>query len=516
MRVRWLSAALVSVLVAGSGLTGSVAPAAAAAACPSGVESDFNGDGVRDTAIADPEATAGGHERAGEVHIGYGGDKGVLSLSQESPGAPGAAERGDQFGSALAVYDANLDGCSDLVVGIPYEDLSVTATSGEAVNYRDAGLVQIYYGAPAGLGTGPAVKQISQGEGNHLSGAVEHEDWIGYSLAAGKSLSGVPFLAVGAPGEDIGTIVDAGAVYYMSGTALTEVAVHQDTETAGAVPGVAEQDDRFGLSLAATPTHLAVGVPGEALGAVTFAGAVTVFSHTLVSNSPKPIAGLAQDQEAIGGEGETADRFGTALAMVPYRPSGATSTTESLLAVGVPGEDLLTTVDAGAVHFFRLTSTTATQTAWVDQNADGMEGEAEVGDFFGQQLAAVNSSPNTTSTATTTRVAIGAPGEEWQQEDLEKGGVQITPFVGPPGADDHWVDPGYGVGDVAGPHMYTGLSLGSTASLLYVGVPYGEPGARAVHGFSWHVANGGAPEVSYKPGTGGIPAGGKAFGAVVK
>ncbi|MEV8226687.1 VCBS repeat-containing protein [Streptomyces sp. NPDC079167] len=492
-------------------------PAVAAVACPVGVESDFNGDGQRDVVIADPEATVAGHAGAGAVHVVYGGGKGNVQLSQDSAGAPGAPEGGDRFGHSLAVYDANLDGCSDLVVGIPYEDLSVTPESGEAVNHRDAGLVQIYYGASAGLGTGPAVKEILEGEGQPLAGSIEHEDWIGYSLAAGKSSSGVPFLAVGAPGEDIGTTVDAGAVYYMSGTALTKVTVHQDTNDAGEVPGVAEQDDRFGYSLAATPTHLVVGTPGEALGTATFAGGVAVFSHTLVSNSPKPLAGLAQDQETISGEVETADRFGTALAMVPYRPSGATSTTESLLAVGVPGEDLLATVDAGAVHFFRLNaSTTVTQTAWVDQNIDGMEGDAEAGDFFGQQLAAVNSTPSATSTATTTRVAIGAPGEEWQQEDLDKGGVQITPMVGPPGADDHWIAPGYGVGDVVDPHMYTGLSLGSTPSLLYVGAPYGEPGARAVHGFSWNVTSGGASTVSYKPGTGGIPAGGKAFGAVVQ
>jgi hypothetical protein len=480
------------------------------------VESDFNGDGQRDVAIADPEATIAGQADAGAVHLVYGGGKGNLQLSQDTAGAPGSPEDGDRFGFSLAVYDANLDGCSDLVVGIPYEDLSVTPESGEAVNYRDAGLVQIYYGAPAGLGNGPAAKEILQGEGNHLEGLAEHEDWIGYALAAGKSTSGVPFLAVGGPGEDLGTVTDAGAVFYMSGTALTKATVQQDTEVAGAVPGIAEQDDRFGSSLAATPTHLAVGAPGEALGTVTFAGGTTVFSHTLISNSPKPLAGLAQDQDAISGEGETADRFGTALAMVPYRPSGAASTTESLLAVGVPGEDLVTTVDAGAVHYFRLTSSSATQTAWVDQNSDGMEGEAEAGDFFGQQLAAVNSSPNTTSTATTTRVAIGTPGEEWQQLDLEKGGVQIAPLVGPPGADDHWIDPGYGVGDVVGPHMYTGLSLGATPHLLYVGVPYGEPGTRAVHGFPWNVASGGASTVTYKPGTGGIPAEGKAFGAVVK
>ncbi|MEU1278571.1 VCBS repeat-containing protein [Streptomyces sp. NPDC005805] len=397
------------------------------------MESDFNGDGQRDVVIADPEATVTGHADAGVVHVIYGGGKGNLQLSQDSAGAPGTAEVGDRFGHSLAVYDANLDGCSDLVVGIPYEDLQVATESGGSVNHRDAGLVQIYYGAPAGLGAGVAAKEIYEGEGRHLGGVAEDEDWIGYSLAAGKSSSGVPFLAVGGPGEDIGTIVDAGAVYYMSGTALTKVTVHQDTAVAGDVPGVAEQDDRFGFSLAATPTHLAVGVPGEALGAVTFAGGATVFSHTLTANSPKPLVGLAQDQEGISGEGETADRFGTALAMVPYRPSGATSTTESLLAVGVPGEDLVTTVDAGAVHFFRVTATTATQTAWVDQNWDGVEGEAEAGVFFGQQLAAVNSAPNTTGSANTVRVAIGVPGEDSQQEDRESGGVQIVPLVGPRG-----------------------------------------------------------------------------------
>lgn len=72
------------------------------------------------------------------------------------------------------------------------------------------------------------------------------------------------------------------------------------------------------------------------------------------------------------------------------------------------------------------------------------------------------------------------------------------------------------MGDAAGPQMYVGLSLASTPSLLYVGVPYGEPDSRAVHGFSWQVTSAGAPTVSHRPGTGGIPAGGKAFGAVVK
>src|SRR5687768_7505399 len=85
-------------------------PAAAAVACPSGVDADFNGDGIRDTAIADPEAAVAGMRKAGEVHVVYGGGKGTLTVSQEPADIPGAPETGDQYGYALAVYDADLDG----------------------------------------------------------------------------------------------------------------------------------------------------------------------------------------------------------------------------------------------------------------------------------------------------------------------------------------------------------------------------------------------------------------------
>lgn len=509
MRRRTALAAGALVLTATALGAGPATPAAAVAAACSGVESDFNGDGIRDTAIADPEAAVGTVPRAGKVHIVYGGDKGALELSQETPGIPGGAERDDQYGFALAVYDADADGCADLAIGTPYEDISTNA---------DAGWVHIVYGSAAGLNGGKAVKEHMQGEGTTIGGAAEPGDWLGYALAAGKTSTGSPYLVVGVPGESIGTVEDAGGFVYIHGTAQTVVGViSQNVATGGAVPGDAEIDDRFGASLATTPTHFAVGTPGEALGTVTFAGGVAVFSHTLSSGFPKPLFDLGQDQDAVAGAEEVGDGFGTALAMIPYRPSGATSTTESLLAVGVPGEDLSTTVDAGAVQVFRVTSAGSfTSHMWIDQNTADVEQGSDAGDFFGQRLAAVNTAPNSTSSATTTRLAIGVPGEESSEEHREKGGVHVVSMVGAPGASDSWIDPGWGIPGEPAHTQLAGLSLAATPGGLYVGMPYGPAAGHAVHVFPWNVANGGAPTKTFKPGWDGIPAGGTAFGAAVR
>ncbi|MER5895036.1 VCBS repeat-containing protein [Streptomyces sp. NPDC001876] len=488
------------------------APATALAAGCSGVDSDFNGDGIRDTVIADPEGTVNSVPGAGLVHIVYGGDKGSMQLSQETANIPGGAEPDDRFGFSFAVYDADADGCSDIAVGIPYEDLAA-----EDLTIRDAGLVQIIYGSAAGPGGGKAVKEHAQGSTSSLGGGRETGDWVGYALAGGKTAAGTSYLMIGAPGEALGTVEDAGVFFYLSADAATAVGINQDTTTAGPVPGEMEVDDRFGSSFAATPTHFAVGTPGEAIGTVPFAGGVAVFSHTLVSGLPKPLVGLAQDQDVIQGAEEAGDAFGTALAMVPYRPSGATSTTEVLLAVGVPGEDLSTTVDAGAVQVFRVAASgTFTQVYWLDQNTADAEDQTEAGDFFGQRLAAVNTAPNSTASATTTRLAVGVPGEETAEEHTEKGGVQIFPLVGAPGASDAWIDPGSGIPAEPASRQLAGMSLGATPSALYVGMPYGPAAGHAVHSFGWNVASGGAPTHTFKPGEGGIPTGDVAFGAVAR
>ncbi|MFJ6796680.1 VCBS repeat-containing protein [Streptomyces sp. NPDC091268] len=507
-RGAWALTATALALALSAGPAPLVTKAAAATLC-AGAESDFNGDGIRDTAIADPAATVNGVPKAGVVHIVYGGGKGVLELTQEAAKA-GASESGDLFGHALAVYDADLDGCSDLAIGVPNEDV------GTAV---DAGWAVVVHGSTAGLGAGKATAQYVQGAGLMTGSAAEAYDWMGYSLAAGKSSTGEPFLVVGAPGEDLGTSVDAGSVVYFSGaTTVTASVINQDVTTAGDVPDVVESYDRFGASLTATSTHLAIGAPGEAQGALGEAGSVTIFSHTLTSGAPKPLNVITQDTPSVLGACESGDGFGTSLAAVPYRAAGATGTTESLLAVGIPGEDLSTTVDAGAVQVFKLDAAGAyTELNWIDQNTTDVGGEAEAGDAFGQRVAAFNTAPTSTSTGANVRLAVGVPGEDSLSGVQDRGYVHLFGMVGPPGETDKLLEPGSEIPTPTAPREYAGLSIGGGSAGLYVGMPYGPAEGRAVYLFPWTISGaGGAPIATFKPGEGGLPADRNTFGTVVR
>lgn len=486
------------------------APAAAATGC-AGAQHDFNGDGIRDTVIADPEATVAGKERAGQIHIVYGGDKGTFLLSQESPNVSDGAEEGDQFGFSYAVYDADLDGCSDIAVGIPFEDVGTV---------KDAGLVHLVYGSTAGVTGGTSSIGFRQGSDGKLAGGYEAEDWVGYAVAAGRSATNIPFLVIGAPGEDGGEGKDMGMFHYVYGVTYGVAHVAQDSTGVWEDP---EPNDRFGASIAATDRHFVVGAPGESTatssGNREFAGGVVAFRPSINTYGiPDPLFGMGQGRT---GTADTAaqsdDQYGAALAMAPYRPAGATSNTDSLLAVGVPGEDLATTVDAGAVHTYHIKADgTVTPLAWIDQNQPGVEGEAEPGDFFGRRLAAVNTSPSAPGTAATMRLAVGVPGEEETEEFPEEGGVQILPLLGDPGAGDVRLSPGHGVpAAVRVPRTLLGLGLGASPTALYVGVPYGPAENRAVHAFPWNTPDGGAPTRTWRPGEGGIPAANTAFGALL-
>ncbi|MGW0954592.1 FG-GAP repeat protein [Streptomyces sp. NPDC002545] len=493
-----------ALLLLGLGTGGT--PAAAAATC-AGVQSDFNGDGIRDTVIADPDATVAGKERAGLVHIVLGGGKGVVEISQDTPNVADSPETGDQFGFSVAVYDANKDGCSDLAVGIPYEDVGTV---------RDAGYVQVVFGSTTAVGQEFPSKGFIQGANQPLGGGPEEDDWLGYAVAAGTSTTGHPFLVIGVPGEDGAGGVDMGLIGYVYGTDFKAASVSQNST---GVWEDAEPYDRFGASIAATDRFFVVGAPGESIGTVAFAGGVQAFRPSINSNGiPDPLFGMGQGRvPGPDSAAQTDDRYGSALAMAPYRPAGAATITDALLAVGVPGEDLGTAVDAGAVHVYHLKADgTITLVNWIDQNTADVEGEAEPGDFFGQRLAAVNTATNVVSTAATMRLAVGVPGDEATEETPEAGGVQIFPMLGPPGASDAWIAPGEGIPSGPASRTYAGISLGSSPSSLYVGVPYGPVEGHAVHAFPWNTASGGAPTQTWRPGEGGIPAGGAAFGAAVR
>ncbi|MFE0041040.1 FG-GAP repeat domain-containing protein [Streptomyces sp. NPDC059015] len=471
-----------------------------------GVDGDFNGDGLRDVVIADPMATVSGKVRAGLIHVVLGGGKGTVEVSQDMPNVSDAAEPGDQFGFSFAVYDADKDGCSDLAVGIPYEDV---------YSVPDAGLVQLVYGSTLGIGQGKSDIGFRQGADGLMKEAYEPEDWVGYSVATTVSATGIPYLIIGAPGEDVDGKTDSGLVTCVYGTGMSVVSFDQQST---GVWEDREAYDQFGASIAAAGNLFVVGVPGESIDSDRAAGVVMAFRPSINTDGiPAPSWGMGQSRsDGAESSAEAGDRYGTSVSLTSYRPSGAASASDFILAVGAPGEDLAGAVDAGVVQTYHGTAAgTVSQLNWIDQNTANVEGEAEAGDFFGQRVRVVNTSPSAVGTASTMRLAVGVPGEETSEEFRDKGGVQIMPLIGAPGSGDAWIDPGNGIPSEPADQQLAGISLGGTRTALYVGMPYGPAGGRAVYGFPWNVASGGAPTQTWKPGEGGIPAENVAFGTAV-
>jgi hypothetical protein len=459
--------------------------------CAGTVEHDFDGDGVRDTVIADPQATVAGKPTAGAVYTVSGATGAVRALDQNLPEVPDVAEEGDGFGHAVAVYDANRDGCADLAVSAPYED--TTAGSG---TLEGTGGVWILFGSPSGLARGPAAVPLAQGSGS-VGDAPEVADYFGYSLAAGATAAGEPYLVIGVPGEDAGPLYEAGAVHYLRGSA--GVILVQGT---GGVPGTAEQEDRFGYAVAGSPSHIAVGVPGEGIGTAGWAGAVDVFTHEIVSGSLRFGAELYQGAPGVSRQATADDQFGRSVALAAYRPAGA-DPAGSLLAVGAPGEDTVVDAilreDAGVVHRFHLTGTGVTELPAITY-------ESEDGDGLGEQVVLVNTDPTAESTAQNVWLAIGTPGED-RNTGTDAGVVRVFPAAASPLPESVLVERGGGrlPGSPTNGELL-GLAVGGNRQYLLVASPFT---ARTVWAIPWSsLATGSAiPAHTWQAGQGGFPAG---------
>ncbi|MGW6056695.1 FG-GAP-like repeat-containing protein [Streptomyces sp. NPDC055189] len=219
---------------------------------------DFNGDGIEDLATF---YVYENHAEGGKLWLGT--KDGLSTVPQRLDSA-----------SSTAVADFDQDGYADLATRI-------FANGDTEGTEDDPGTVKIYYGSP----TGPSqtrTKTITQNTAG-VPGTSEKGDQFGGRLSAGDANGdGYPDLAVGVPGEAIGTKAKAGAVVLLKGargglTGTGAQAFHQDTE---GVPGVAESGDRFGGSVRLLDVtgdgkaDLTAGAPGENLGTVVNGGAV--------------------------------------------------------------------------------------------------------------------------------------------------------------------------------------------------------------------------------------------------
>lgn len=83
---------------------------------------DLDHDGYADLFVGADQKKVSGHRRAGRVTVVHGAKDGYrrsggLLDSQNIKGVPGAAETGDEFGSAVTLIDHDRDGHVDLAVG---------------------------------------------------------------------------------------------------------------------------------------------------------------------------------------------------------------------------------------------------------------------------------------------------------------------------------------------------------------------------------------------------------------
>ncbi|GAB1331516.1 S1 family peptidase [Streptomyces sennicomposti] len=477
---------------------------------------DFNCDGVEDVAIADPKAAVAGKDGAGVVRIVYGGGKGTAEINQDLDWVPGGSEAGDWFGEAMDTVDYNEDGCTDLVVGTPSEDLGTAA---------DAGMADILYGAPGGIGTGSLKDthfEQGSGTGSFKSSSPEAGDRTGQAIAAGVTAAGEPFVVIGSPGEAIGSVAKAGMAFYVHGD--TNIAISQDST---GVPGAVEANDGFGGAVAADANHIVIAAPNETIGTDADAGNLAVFSHQLNSEKrPTPLFGLDQDLDAVSGGAEAGDLFGKSVAMVPYRPSGAASANESILVVGVPGEDLsvdgVNKTDAGMVQTFRIGADgkyTQLNSYLSGTGSDTVPGTSEAGDHFGTAVAAVNTAPRAVSTTATMKLAVGIT-DEAIGTTAKAGAITTFSLLGSPGANNRWIEAGTsGIPGPAGADQHLGQSIHYSGTQLYLGMPYGPGSYGTVYALPLsNVTAGGsnAAITTYQPGKGGLPAAGGRFGYVVR
>jgi hypothetical protein len=351
---------------------------------------DLGGTPADELAIGAYWADVGTRHAAGLVAVLYGAAGGLTTgqatqaITQDTPGVGSFTEPFDNFGAALAI--GNVDGgTGDLVIG----------ASGETVGkVNGAGTVHVLFGTPTGLvGTGSAM--FHQGV-TGVGSDPEDGDRFAQTVATGDfDADGHDDLAVGAPGESVGTVRLAGAVnviYSAPGGLNTGRISQLFTQGTTGIGSDPELEDEFGFALAAGDfdadgaDDLAVGVQAESVGTLDGAGVV----HTIygvsggflnagrASQMPKRLA------DSLG-QPDQSSSFGWAVAVTDLDGDGPEE-----LIVGAPGEGDGDLQAAGAVHVLPGTAAgiTSTGTQVFHQAVPGVPGDTGFNVRFGVSLGA--------------------------------------------------------------------------------------------------------------------------------
>ena len=277
----------------------------------------LGGSAQADLAVGAPGEAIDTDADAGVVHVLLGSASALTATgsqfwTQDSTGVADSTEPGDGFGASLAAGDVGGSSMEDLAIGADREDLGAVA---------DAGVVHLLPGGTSGpTATG---SQFWHQNASGIAGEAENGDRFGQALALG-SFGGDSYndLAVGVPHEGVDAAADAGALHVLRGSAsfLTATASQYFHQNASGIVDVAEAGDTFGASLAAgafkgfaPQSGLALGAPGESVGAVLGAGAVSAIYGSASGLAAAGNQIWSQNSPGVVDSSETDDHFGAAL-----------------------------------------------------------------------------------------------------------------------------------------------------------------------------------------------------------